>query len=195
MTPGARHHGGSGSNEDMKTYSVYIMASSSGVLYIGITNDLERRAAEHKKKLVPGFSARYNVSKLVYFELFGNVHAAIAREKQLKGWLRKRKIALIESVNPQWNDLSAQSHPPIVRHSAPLTASQSKPVVARHSAPVTAPHSLTPSRPLAPCHSERSEESLPTPHPLTPCHSERSEESLRKTNQRQTLPPTKRDSE
>src|SRR5437762_5118534 len=139
MTPGARHHGGSGSNEDMKTYSVYIMASSSGVLYIGITNDLERRAAEHKKKLVPGFSARYNVSKLVYFELFGNVHAAIAREKQLKGWLRKRKIALIESVNPQWNDLSAQSHPPIVRHSAPLTASQSKPVVARHSAPVTAP--------------------------------------------------------
>ena len=89
-----------------KTYCVYIMASESGVLYIGVTNDLERRVIEHKKKMVPGFSARYNVQKLVYFELFSNVNAAIAREKQLKGWLRKRKVALIESVNLHWNDLS-----------------------------------------------------------------------------------------
>ena len=91
---------------EKKTYSVYIMASESGVLYIGVTNDLERRVIEHKKKLVPGFSARYNVQKLVYFEFFNNPSAAIAREKQLKGWLRRRKVALIESVNPRWNDLS-----------------------------------------------------------------------------------------
>ena len=91
---------------EKKTYCVYIMASESGVLYIGVTNDLERRVIEHKKKMVPGFSARYNVQKLVYFESFGTVHDAIAREKQLKGWLRKRKVALIESVNPHWNDLS-----------------------------------------------------------------------------------------
>jgi putative endonuclease len=90
----------------MKTYSVYIMASASGVLYIGVTNNLDRRVFQHKNKGVPCFSARYNVQKLVYFELFGYVRAAIAREKELKGWLRKRKVALIESVNPHWNDLS-----------------------------------------------------------------------------------------
>ena len=90
----------------MKTYSVYIMASASGVLYIGVTNDLDRRVFEHKKKRVPGFSARYNIHKLVYFETFGDVRAAITREKQLKGWLRARKVALIESTNPQWTDLS-----------------------------------------------------------------------------------------
>jgi putative endonuclease len=90
----------------VKTYSVYIMASASGVLYIGVTNDLERRVFEHKNKRVPGFSARYNIQKLVYFETFGDVRAAIAREKQLKGWLRSRKVALIESTNPQWKDLS-----------------------------------------------------------------------------------------
>jgi putative endonuclease len=90
----------------MKTYSVYIMASASGVLYIGVTNDLDRRVFEHKNKLVPGFTARYNVRKLVYFEFFADVRAAIAREKELKGWLRKRKVALIESTNPHWNDLS-----------------------------------------------------------------------------------------
>lgn len=92
----------------MKTYAVYIMASQSGVLYIGITNDLETRMFQHKRKLVPGFTARYNVQKLVYFELFRDVRAAIAREKELKGWLRKKKVALIESVNPLWRDLSAR---------------------------------------------------------------------------------------
>ena len=96
----------------VKTYSVYIMASASGVLYIGVTNDLERRVFEHKQKRIPGFSARYNVQKLVYFEAFGDVRAAIAREKQLKGWLRSRKVALIESTNPQWKDLSPP--PPLV---------------------------------------------------------------------------------
>jgi putative endonuclease len=89
----------------MKTYCVYIMASASGVLYIGVTNNLENRAFQHASKMVAGFTARYNVRKLVYFELFGDIRVAIAREKQIKGWLRKRKIALIESVNPSWADL------------------------------------------------------------------------------------------
>ena len=93
----------------MKTYAVYILASESGVLYTGVTNDLENRVLQHKRKLVPGFTARYNVHKLVYFELFGDVRAAIAREKELKGWLRKRKIALIESLNPRWKDLSLRN--------------------------------------------------------------------------------------
>jgi putative endonuclease len=88
-----------------------MMASASGVLSIGVTNDLERRVFEHKNKMVPGFSARYNVRKLVYFELFSDVRAAIAREKELlKGWLRRRKVALIESVNPHWNNLSPAFH-------------------------------------------------------------------------------------
>jgi|SRR5690348_9646031 len=90
----------------MKTYATYIMASESGVLYIGMTNDLERRVFEHRNKLVTGFSARYNLRKLVYFECFGDVRAAIAREKELKGWVRKRKVALIESINPKRNDLA-----------------------------------------------------------------------------------------
>jgi len=81
------------------------MASASGVLYIGVTNNLERRAFQHTSKLVPGFTARYNVRKLVYYELFGDIRLAITREKQIKGWLRKRKIALIESMNPAWKDL------------------------------------------------------------------------------------------
>ena len=93
----------------MKTYAVCIMASESGVLYIGITNDLEDRVFQHKRKGGPGFTARYNVQKLVYFELFRDVRAAIAREKELKGWLRKKKVALIESVNPQWRDLSLRT--------------------------------------------------------------------------------------
>ena len=92
----------------MKSYCVYIMAGASGVIYIGVTNDIERRVVEHKSKAVPGFSARYNLTKLVYFEAFSDVRAAIAREKELKGWLRRRKIALIESVNPRWNDLSPE---------------------------------------------------------------------------------------
>ncbi|MGH9776620.1 MAG: GIY-YIG nuclease family protein [Candidatus Acidiferrales bacterium] len=93
----------------MKTYYVYIMSSASLVLYTGVTNDIERRVAEHKQKRVPGFSARYNVMKLVYFETFGDIRAAIAREKQIKGWSRARKIALVDSLNLAWQDLGADS--------------------------------------------------------------------------------------
>ena len=90
----------------MKQYYVYILASRSRILYIGVTNDLERRVYEHKKKLVPGFTAKYNIDRLVYFEATEDVQAAIAREKQIKGWLRSRKVSLIESVNRTWDDLS-----------------------------------------------------------------------------------------
>jgi putative endonuclease len=93
--------------EAVKQYYVYILASRSRNLYAGVTNDLERRVYEHKQKLVPGFTAKYNIDRLVYFETTKDVDVAISREKQIKGWLRSRKIALIESVNPTWDDLSA----------------------------------------------------------------------------------------
>jgi putative endonuclease len=83
------------------------MASASRVLYVGVTGHLARRVCEHKQKRVPGFTARYRVTELVYFEAFGDIRAAIAREKQIKGWLRARKITLIEAFNPRWKDLSA----------------------------------------------------------------------------------------
>jgi putative endonuclease len=88
-------------------YHVYIMASESGVLYIGVTNHLESRTARHKQKLISGFTSKYNATKLVYFEPFGDIRNAIAREKQLKRWRRKKKVVLIERTNPTWRDLSA----------------------------------------------------------------------------------------
>jgi putative endonuclease len=90
----------------MKSCFTYILASKSRVLYVGVTNNIERRVFEHKEKIEGGFTARYNVNRLVYFETYHDVRDAIAREKQLKGWRRERKIALIESVNPTWRDLS-----------------------------------------------------------------------------------------
>ena len=76
------------------------------VLYVGITNDIIRRNYEHKNKLVEGFTKKYNINKLVYFEQIGTAPEAIAREKQIKGWLRQKKINLINSINPSWKDLS-----------------------------------------------------------------------------------------
>ena len=90
----------------MRQYYVYIMSNWSQVLYVGVTNDLTRRVYEHKTKLVSGFTAKYNVTLLVYYEVAEDVLAAIAREKQIRGWLRAKKIALIESMNPDWRDLS-----------------------------------------------------------------------------------------
>jgi putative endonuclease len=81
------------------------MASHSRVLYTGVTNNLCRRAYEHRHKIVEGFTKRYNVSRLVYYEETNDVNAAIAREKQVKRWRREKKIVLIESVNPAWLDL------------------------------------------------------------------------------------------
>ena len=88
-------------------YYVYILANwNNKVLYTGVTNNLERRLYEHRNKLVDGFTKKYNVNKLVYFDLSENVESAIQREKQIKGWTRRKKNALIESVNPDWHDLS-----------------------------------------------------------------------------------------
>ena len=89
-----------------RMYWVYIMASLSRVLYIGVTNDLDRRVQEHKQSLVAGFTQKYHVNRLVYFEEFPDIRDAIAREKELKGWVRSRKIALIEKQNPIWGDLA-----------------------------------------------------------------------------------------
>jgi putative endonuclease len=92
----------------MKQYYVYIMTNRSKTLYTGVTNDLLRRAYEHKNKMVEGFTKKYNITRLVYYEDTHDVEEAIAREKQIKGWLRRKKIALIESMNPEWKDLSEE---------------------------------------------------------------------------------------
>ena len=82
------------------------MSSQRRVLYIGVTSKLERRVFQHKAHFFGGFTAKYNVSNLVYFESYSNVYRAIGREKELKGWLREKKVSLIESNNPEWKDLS-----------------------------------------------------------------------------------------
>ncbi|KPF94278.1 GIY-YIG nuclease [Rhodopseudomonas sp. AAP120] len=90
----------------MRQFYVYILASRiGGTLYIGVTNDLVRRVAEHKSKQVPGFTKRHDVGRLVYFEIFEDVEAAIHREKRLKKWPREWKVQLIEKYNPDWIDL------------------------------------------------------------------------------------------
>ncbi|MDE7380406.1 MAG: GIY-YIG nuclease family protein [Clostridia bacterium] len=87
-------------------YYVYILTTvNNTALYIGVTNDLRRRTIEHKSEIHDGFSKRYKTCKLVYYECTGDVKAAIAREKQLKGWRREKKLKLIESFNPEWDDL------------------------------------------------------------------------------------------
>lgn len=85
---------------------VYIASNVSKTLYIGITNNLERRTYEHRNKTIVGFTSKYNIGKLVYFEEIDDPLRAIEREKELKGWLRSKKISLIESINPGWEDLS-----------------------------------------------------------------------------------------
>jgi putative endonuclease len=94
-------------------YAVYIMASRSHTFYVGFTNNIERRVRQHKRRELEGFTARYNIDRLVWYQIFGDVHAAIAREKQLKRWRREKKIRLIESKNPTWQDLSAEWGKPI----------------------------------------------------------------------------------
>ena len=89
-------------------YYVYIISNwCDSVLYIGVTNNLQRRLYEHRNHLVKGFTQQYNVDKLVYFENTGDIRVALEREKQLKGWTRAKKNALIQKTNPNWKDLSA----------------------------------------------------------------------------------------
>jgi putative endonuclease len=90
----------------LKTYYLYIMASRSKRLYVGVTSDLHRRCYQHKTGAFEGFTNRYAITSLVYYEQFAEPMAAIKREKQIKGWLRKRKMELIEGLNPDWKDLS-----------------------------------------------------------------------------------------
>ena len=91
-----------------RQYYVYILTNRVRTLYVGVTNDLERRMYEHRNKLVPGFTRRYNVTWLAYYEQTSDVESAIAREKQIKGWRRSKKVALIDSSNPRWKDLSLE---------------------------------------------------------------------------------------
>ncbi len=91
----------------MRQYCVYIVTNKSNrVLYTGVTNDLRRRIYEHKHKLVKGFTSRYNIMKLVYYDMTEDVHEAIKREKQIKAGSRKKKVDLIKGMNPEWRDLA-----------------------------------------------------------------------------------------
>ena len=90
-----------------KHYYVYIMSNRSKTIYTGVTNNLESRVYQHKSKQIQGFTAKYNLTRLVYYEETTDVLSAISREKTIKGWLRTKKIALIEWVNPTWKELSA----------------------------------------------------------------------------------------
>jgi putative endonuclease len=84
----------------------YIVASRSMVLYTGVTSDLEKRVWQHKNKAIPGFTARYDVDRLLHYEFYEGIEAAIAREKQIKGWVRRKKLALIAQMNPDFVDLA-----------------------------------------------------------------------------------------
>ncbi|MFI5202730.1 MAG: GIY-YIG nuclease family protein [Candidatus Kapaibacterium sp.] len=91
---------------EFKTYSVYLLTNkNNSVIYTGMTNNLHRRIAEHKQKIIPGFTKRYSVDKLVYYEFFDDPSTAIAREKQIKAGSREKKDALINGMNPGWDDL------------------------------------------------------------------------------------------
>ena len=92
----------------MKNYYIYIMTNKSKTLYIGITNNLSHRVYEHKQKLAKGFTEKYNIGQLVYYEITTDVKSALTREKQLKRWRREKKIGLIKSLNPGWKDLSIE---------------------------------------------------------------------------------------
>ena len=92
-----------------RVFYVYILAGKSGVLYTGMTNNLEKRVAEHKSGEIEGFTSQFREGRLVYWESFDDVRKAISREKQIKGWRREKKVALIESINRDWHDLSENS--------------------------------------------------------------------------------------
>ncbi|MGA2690432.1 MAG: GIY-YIG nuclease family protein [Candidatus Korobacteraceae bacterium] len=137
-------------------YTVYLLGSSSGTLYVGITSNLRFRVRQHKEHTFRGFTAEYEVDRLLYFETYGEVLTAIHREKQLKGWRRDKKISLIETVNPQWKDLSRGWYDKPVRatfngsvqHSGPSTPirkSGEPPLRMTHlkPAPRTPPLSMT----------------------------------------------------
>jgi putative endonuclease len=110
-----------------RRYYVYILSSPSHVLYTGVTNDLNRRVAEHRHKLISGFTRRYNVTRLVHFEETSDVRSAIAREKEIKAWRRSKKVALVDATNPSWVDLASGWFEPVIPSQARY------PAPARHS--------------------------------------------------------------
>lgn len=89
-----------------RTYCVYILASRSRNLYVGVTSNLEQRLRQHRERLVPGFTSRYRIFRLVHYEVFGDIRLAIAREKEIKGWRREKKLWLINRHNRSWEDLA-----------------------------------------------------------------------------------------
>ncbi len=95
-----------------RTYYVYILSSRSRTIYTGVTNNLQRRISQHRAGLIPGFTSKYKISRLVHFERFTDIRAAITREKQIKKWRREEKISLIERRNPTWTDLAAEMPAP-----------------------------------------------------------------------------------
>ena len=105
-----------------RTYWIYILASRSRNLYAGVTNDLQRRMIEHRQGLVSGFTSRYGIFRLVHCEPFADIRDAIAREKEIKGWRREKKIWLIERDNPTWEDLAVSFAPGQKAKSRSLTA-------------------------------------------------------------------------
>ncbi len=107
-------------------YYVYIMASRTHVFYVGVTNNIVRRVRQHKERAYEGFTARYNIDRLVWYEVWPYVRTAIAREKQIKPWRREKKIRLIESLNPTWQDLSEDWGKPIIP--LPRTSDPSAPL-------------------------------------------------------------------
>ena len=106
-------------------FYTYILGSLSGTLYIGMTNNLARRIWQHKQHEIAGFTARYGVDRLLYFESFDDGRTAVDREKQFKGWTRQKKIALIEARNPSWMDLSKEWYEVDRGPSTPLRSAQS----------------------------------------------------------------------
>jgi putative endonuclease len=127
-------------------YFTYIVASKSRTLYIGITSDLRHRIFEHKTKAHEGFTSRYNCNRLVRFEQFNDVNVAIAREKELKGWLRSRKIELIQHTNPTWEDLSADWYPHLKTQQNTISTHSHRSVASRGlSPPASGRHPEKPS--------------------------------------------------
>ena len=114
----------------MKEYYVYIITNIARTLYTGMTSNLPRRVWEHKTRFEPGFTSRYKLNRLVYYEVTSEAGAAIQREKQIKGWLRKKKIALVETVNPEWRDLSLdfmeEAPPPVILREVPTASGRPK---------------------------------------------------------------------
>jgi putative endonuclease len=107
---------------DEKRYFVYIMTNPSKTLYTGMTDSIRRRVREHKLRLTPGFAAKYNITRLVYFETFEDVRNAIEREKQINAWTRAKRVTLIEFANPKWDDLSREWDQPQTFRFVPKTA-------------------------------------------------------------------------